>query len=169
MLKMKIKTLILAVGCAAVLSGCTERTILENNTPMEPDFNLYANIELDDEQIQDDMESIWLDEGDYPMGVALEFERHEEDAYLDMTIVVKDGTSGEDLAEYVDELIKGFNDEVAMQDFNFGESGENTFGGYFQDREIHLKIYEQSAYEAGGEPMYEPEVPMDTYMEFEFK
>ena len=66
-------------------------------------------------------------------------------------------------------VLKSINDEAAVQDYNYGESGADTFGGFFQDRETHLKIYEKSAYESDGEPMYETDIPADTYMTFDIQ
>ena len=103
------------------------------------------------------------------MGAAFAFELHEDEAYVDMSVVVKDGTSPEDAAWYADQVVKGFNDQVAMQDFSYGTAEEDSFGGYFQDRELHLKIYEESQYEADGEPMYETTVPADAYVTFDIQ
>ena len=108
-------------------------------------------------------------ENDYPMADSIDFTIDEDKSLIDVTIVVKDGTSGEDAAEYADAVLKSINDEAAVQDYNYGESGADTFGGFFQDRETHLKIYEKSAYEAKGEPMYETDIPADTYMTFDIQ
>ena len=78
-------------------------------------------------------------------------------------------TSEQDAAWYADQVVKGFNDQVAMQDFSYGTAEEDSFGGYFQDRELHLKIYEESQYEADGEPMYETTVPADAYVTFDIQ
>ena len=64
-------------------------------------------------------------------------------------------------------MIKGLNDEVVVQDLSYGEADEDTFGGLYQDNDIRLKVYEQSAYSAGGEPMYETVIPMNTYEKIE--
>ena len=163
----KAAALVFAAGVVLAHSGCTKSNIVQPEEALEPDFNIYRDIVLDEDQMHEDWEDVWLDEGDFPMAAALDFETHEDEEYIDITIVVKDGTSPEDASWYADSAIKGLNDQVAMQDFSYGESEEDPFGGYFQDREIHLKIYEQSQYEADGEPMYETTIPKDTYMTFE--
>lgn len=168
---MRIKRLLLALGCAALLCGCTKSNIVQPETePGEtvgPDFNIYMNIEIDEDQLHDDVEDIYLDEDDYPMGAAIDFELHLDEEYVDVTVVVKDGTSPEDTAYFADVAIKGINDQVAVQDFSYGESDDDTFGGLYQDNEIRLKIYEESAYESGGDPIYETVVPKDEYVKFE--
>ncbi|MDO4267743.1 MAG: hypothetical protein Q4C73_04650 [Eubacteriales bacterium] len=162
-----VKNMMLAAGCALLLSGCTESNIVKPEASDAPDFNIYDNIELDENQLKADWEDVCLDEDDYPMAAALSFELHPDDGYVDMSVVVKDGTTAEDAAKYADEAIKSFNDQIAIQDFSYGASEETSFGGFFQDNEIHLKLYEGSAYEAGGEPFYETTVPKDTYMTFD--
>ena len=169
MFSRKMKILMIAVGCAAALSACTKSNIVQPESSFEPDFNMYNNIELDEEQLQADVEDVWLDESEFPMGAAFAFELHEDEAYVDMSVVVKDGTSPEDAAWHADQVVKGFNDQVAMQDFSYGTAEEDSFGGYFQDRELHLKIYEESQYEADGEPMYETTVPADAYVTFDIQ
>ncbi len=169
---MKIKNLLVAMGCAVLLCGCTESTIVKpqaQGTEAEPDFNLYTNIEVDMDQLQEDVNDIYLDEKDYPMASAIDFEINNEEEYVAVAVVVKDGTSAEDAAYFADVALKGINDEYAMQDFSYGESAEDTFGGLYQEREIRLAIFEESAYDAGGEPMFETVVPKDEYMIFEIE
>ena len=125
----EMKILMIAVGCAAALSACTKSNIVqpEQESSFEPDFNMYNNIELDEEQLQADVEDVWLDESEFPMGAAFAFELNEDEAYVDMSVVVKDGTSPEDAAWYADQVVKGFNDQVAMQDFSYGTAEEDSF------------------------------------------
>lgn len=171
MMKMGKKALLVACGCMLLLSGCTKSNIVQPDASQaeEPDFNVYNNIELDMDQFHDEVNEICLDENDYPMADSLDFTIDEDKALIDVTIVVKDGTSGKDAAEYADAVLKSINDEAAVQDYSYGESGEDTFGGFFQDRETHLKIYEKSAYESDGKPMYETNIPADTYMTFDIE
>ncbi len=169
---MKIKNLLVAMGCAVLLCGCTESTIVMPDSSegvAEPDFNIYRDIEIDMEQLQEGVAEIYLDEDDYPMATALGFEIDEEEEVVIVELVVKDDTSAEDAAYYADAVVKGINDEYAIQDFSFAESDDEYFGGLYQDREIQLAIYEESVYEADGEPMYEVVVPRDEYVVFEIE
>lgn len=166
---MKIKNLMLVMGCAVLLCGCTKSNIVQPEETQGPDFNLYMDVELDIDQLHDDVEDIYVDEEEYPMAAGIDFELNLEEEYVAVDVIVKDGTSPEDAAYYADVAIKGINDEVAIQDFSYGESGEDTFGGLYQDNEIRLAIYEESAYAAGGEPMYETTVEKDAYVTFEIE
>lgn len=164
-----IKTLMAAAGCAVFLAGCTESTILQPEGGEEPDFNVYENIELDQDQLLSDWQEICLDEDEYPMAAELDFEIYDQESYVDITLVVKDGTSGEEAAAFAVEAIQSFNDQVAVQDFSYDASSEGSFGSYFDDRDIHLKLYQESAYEEGKEPMYETTVPAGSYETFDIE
>ncbi len=170
---MKMKQMLLAAGCMLLLCGCTKSNIVQPETEpgetMGPDFNMYTNIEIDEEQLDSEVKDIFLDEADYPMAVDLDFSLHPDEEYVDITIVLKDGTLAEDAVAYVDEVIKGINDEVATQDFSYGESSANTFGGLYQDNEIRLKVYEETDYKNGGEAMCDTVVPKDTYLVLEIE
>ena len=85
---------------------------------------------------------------------------------VDVTVIVKDGTDPEDAAFCGAEAIKIINDQVAVQDFGYAESTEDYFGGLYQDNVIRLKIYEESAHQAGGDPIFETTVEKDEYEEF---
>lgn len=169
MIKRKVKTMVLAAGCIMLLCGCTKSNIVQPEETPGPDFNIYNNIEISEEQLRYDVDDIYLDPIDYPMASAIDFDLNLDEAYVDITVVVKDGTSPEDTAYYADVAIKGINDEVAVQDFSYGESDTDTFGGLYQDNVINLKIYTESEYKAEGEPLYETQIPMDTYMTFDIE
>lgn len=164
---MKIKKWLLAAGCAVLLCGCTKSNIVRSEDAAQPDFNMYMNVELDINQLHEDVNDIYLDESDYPMAAAIDFDLRLDESAVDVIAVVKDGTSAEDAAYFADVAIKGINDQVAVQDFSYGESDDDTFGGLYQDNVINLKIYEESAYNSNGAPMFETQVPMDEYQTFE--
>ena len=149
------------------MCGCTKSNIVRSEDAAQPDFNMYMNVELDINQLHEDVNDIYLDESDYPMAAAIDFDLRLDESAVDVIAVVKDGTSAEDAAYFADVAIKGINDQVAVQDFSYGESDDDTFGGLYQDNVINLKIYEESAYNSNGDPMFETQVPMDEYQTFE--
>lgn len=161
---MRIKKLILAVGCAALLCGCTESNIV-NPESVGPDFDIHFDIVVDPVQIQDDVNDIFLDPMDYPMGVQTDVEYDLDAEYVNVTIVVKDDTTAEEAAQYAMEVVKGVNDQFVVQDFSYGSSGDDTYGGLYQDNVANVKIYRQSAFESGGEPIYDHQIPKDMYEE----
>lgn len=164
---MKIKHMLMVLGCAVLLCGCTKSNIvqpdLEPGETMGPDFDLYSNIEIDGEQLQEDVEDIFLDEKEYPMASAIDIDLNLDEEYLAVTVIVKDGTSAEDAAAYAEAVIKGTNDQIAVQDFGYAESDDDSYGGIHQDNEIRVTIYDESSYESDGEPMYEATFEKDVY------
>lgn len=162
---MKIKMLALALGCVALLSGCTKSNIVQPEDTQGPDFNMYMDIVLDNEQLIEDVNDIYVTDGEHPAASSIDVELDLDNEQVNITVVVKDGTSKEDAAEFAMVAIKGVNDQVAVQDFSYGESGEDTYGGLYQDNAINIKVYEESEYEADGTPMYEGQIPIDTYQE----
>lgn len=169
---MKIRKLAVIAGCAILLCGCTESHIIhpeEAGETIGPDFNIYSDIEIDEQQLRDDVKDIYIDPVDYPMAADIDFELHLDEEYVTVIAVVKDGTSPEDAALYADVAIKGINDEYAVQDYSYGTSDVDTFGGLYQDNEIELKLYEESAYTSGGDPFFEIRIPKETYMTFDIE
>ena len=71
---MKIKKWLLAAGCAVLLCGCTKSNIVRSEDAAQPDFNMYMNVELDINQLHEDVNDIYLDESDYPMAAAIDFD-----------------------------------------------------------------------------------------------
>ncbi len=165
---MKLKAFLLIAGCIMLLCGCTKSNIIDSRETIGPDFSHYTDIVIEEGQLHDDVDAVYLDPDYYPMASAIDFELHLDEEYIDVYVVVKDGTSPEDAAWFADQAIKGINDQVAVQDFSYGESDEDTFGGLYQDNVIHLKVYDESSY-AKGTPLYETEVPKDTYMSFDIQ
>ena len=168
----RLKGVAAAMLCLMMISACTKSNIVapepETGEELTPDFNLYNNILIDDEQLHEDVADIYIDEEDeYPMAKAIDFGLHLDEGYVDIIAVVKDGTTAKDAAFFATVAIKGVNDQVAVQDYSYGESDEYTFGGLYQDNEIHLKVYEASQYAAGAGPFYELIIPADEYVKIE--
>ena len=76
---MKIKNLMLVMGCAVLLCGCTKSNIVQPEETQGPDFNLYMDVELDIDQLHDDVEDIYVDEEEYPMAAGIDFELNLEE------------------------------------------------------------------------------------------
>ena len=111
---MKLKTIILITSCIMLLCGCTKSNIIQSDETMGPDFNLYSDIEIDPEQLHNDVDDIYLDPADYPMASAIDFELHLDEEYINIDVVVKDGTSPEDTAWFADQAIKGIKDRKSV-------------------------------------------------------
>jgi hypothetical protein len=170
---MRLRDIVVALGIAICMTGCTKSNIVNKETVEEsmnqPDFQIYFNVDIDPDQLYEDVCDIMLDEDDYPMAEDLDVEINLDEEYVNVVLVVKDGTSGEDASEFAMAALKTINDEVAGQDFSYGESDEYSFGGLYQDNVINLKLYNASEYENGGACRYEITIPEDTYMTFDIE
>lgn len=156
-----------------MLAGCTKSHIVnpepstETSSDEGPDLNPFQNVELDFTQLDEDVRDVCLYELDYPMASDLEFEVNIDEGYVDISIIVKDGTTDEDASFYAMEVIKTINDNVAFQDYGYAMSESEYYGGLYQDNEIILRIYTASGYSSGSAPFYEITIPEDEYIPIE--
>ncbi len=168
----KWKLAVMTAGCLLMLSACTKSNIVQpqagNGNPedLEPDFNIYFNYVLDEEQLRQDVNDVGLDPIDYPMAVSIDFSMPEDFEPMYITVVIKDGTDGDDIGWYAGEVLKVINDQVAAQDYAYAESGPDYFGGLYQDKVVYYKVYYESEY-PDGEALIDLEIPEDTYVRFE--
>ncbi len=170
----KWKPAIMAAACVLMLTACTQSNIVEphvggaNSNPedLEPDFNIYFNYILDEDQLREDVNDVGLDPDDYPMGVSIDFTMPEDFEPMYITVVIKDDTDPDDIGWYAGEVLKVINDQVASQDYAYAESGDRYFGGLYQDKVVYYKVYYESEY-PDGEPIIDIEIPEDTYVVFE--
>lgn len=87
-----MKKWMIILGCTMILSGCTERNIVDRGGELSPDFETRAGIEFDWQQTFDDMESIYLDDEE-ALSLAY-FLNEEEDGSetIYLTAIVASGT-----------------------------------------------------------------------------
>lgn len=146
---MKWKSILLAACCGLLLCGCTEKNIVtpDATVAVEPDFGIKENVQIDWEQIQEDLNDEYLDGNDeYPFVKNIDFytDESEEDMSLYMMVTVADDIPAEVAAEFGTVLMKRFNDAVAQQDFSYGNSSENSYGGFFDVYNGWIQIMPES-------------------------
>lgn len=144
---MKITKILLLLGCAVLLSGCTKSQIVapEDGTRAvdKPDFEAKADVQLDWEQIGEDIDSIYTDEGSYPMCSgedAVNFDIDPEGKTVQINLFVKEETTKEDAVAYANAVLKGMNDEIAVQDFSVEKSSDTSYGGYYKDKTVTITV-----------------------------
>lgn len=182
---MKIKKIVLLLGCLVALTGCTQSNIVSPTSTEEkivevapgetkvvtvtatkeftPDYNKYNNIVIDEEELNKNINNIYVGGRLYPVASQLEAKLDFDNAMIYITVVVKDGTSLEDASSYAMEAVKGVNDEIAAQDFNYAIGSDYTYGGVYQDNEITVTVFYESAYAAGEDPIHEQVIEKDEY------
>lgn len=165
---MKICKLLAVVGCCGlILTGCTESHYVNpNQETMEPgpDFNVYENLELDQDQLIADVLDVGLDPDNYPMAAGIDFGLRMDEGIINVAAIVKDGTAPEDAIWYGSEALKVVNDQVASQDISYAMSSADSYGGIYEENDAHLDIYFASDFENGDAPFLTFEIPAGKYL-----
>lgn len=139
-IRMKRKMLAICAMTAVLLSGCTESHILASGGPAEPIFETQEGIVLDWAQIGDDMDEEFTDNEEFPMALSVNYSVDPENKSIDMTLIVKDGTTPEEAVKFADAAVRYLNDSAAMQDFSFERSDESSYGGFFKENSLNLLV-----------------------------
>lgn len=165
---MRICKLLAVAGCCCLLlSGCTERNYVNPNSKdyeYGPDFNIYDDYELDEEQVLEDVLDVGLDPVNYPMAAGIDFGLHMDEGHIDVAAIVKDGTSMKDALYYGSEALKVVNDQVASQDFSYEMSSDTSYGGIYENNDAQLDIYYASDFENDEAPFMTFTIPAGKYM-----
>ena len=138
------KTLVaLGLGCAVLLSGCTESNIVDpQNGSAVPETGIVEGIQIEWNQVQEELDEEFVGSDDYPYGKEIYFYVEDGNAY--MMITVEDGVSKEEAANYATEIIKALNDSVAMQDFSYQNDGTSMYGKFSQENVVWIYVMPES-------------------------
>lgn len=137
---MKNKALMICVMSVMLLTGCTKSNILASGGPAEPVFETQQGIVLDWTQIGNDMDEEFVDNENYPMALSVNYSVDQEKKSIDLTLIVKEGTTPEEAVTFADAAVRFLNDEAAMQDFSFEKSSDTSYGGFFKDYDLRLIV-----------------------------
>lgn len=125
---------------AMLLTGCTQSHILAGGGPAEPVFETQQGIVLDWTQIGNDMDEEFVDSEDYPMALSVNYSVDQKKKSIDLTLIVKAGTTPEEAVKYADAGVRYLNDVAADQDFSYERSSETSYGGFFKNYDLHLIV-----------------------------
>lgn len=151
-----------------VLGGCTKSSIDEdpNGEPVGEEEVDPDKINLDDDddetlprsenklveedvepqpmydwdQVKDESDGLFMDNDAYPQSVNMQFAADEDKLTIDLTWILKNGTSEEEAKEYAALLVKNFNDIVAVQSLELEESTDTSFGTLWDQFALNLKV-----------------------------
>ncbi|HCD46054.1 MAG TPA: hypothetical protein DEQ64_20475 [Lachnoclostridium sp.] len=137
---MKNKALLICAMSVMLLTGCTESHILSSGGPAEPVFETQQGIVLDWVQIGNDMDEEFVDNEEYPMALSVNYKAEPKTKSIDLTLIVKDGTTPEEAVVFANAAVRHLGDEVAMQDFSYEKSSDTSYGGFFKDYDMHLIV-----------------------------
>lgn len=139
-----IKKLLILIVCMALMSGCTKSNIV-NTTGAEtkagePDFETKNDVTIDWPQVSEDAEAVFDNKNDYPYSESFSFHLEPKKKEIMLVWVVSDDLPNDEIQHYMDDLVKGFNDVVATQDFSIARSSETSYGGLWKDYGLYFGI-----------------------------
>lgn len=95
---------------------------------------------FDWEQVAGEAADLFEDEYFYPNTVKMEYEADEDAQTIDLTWVLKNGTSEDEAMEYAVELVQSFNDLLAVQVTDVEFSTLDSFGGIWEEYALTVKV-----------------------------
>ena len=89
---------------------------------------------------------------DYPEVDFVDFAVFEDSNTTQVTIGLKQGTSQyPDSLRIAEEAIRYLNDIIRTQDFSIAESADDYYGGYWDERDMELQVYQvQDMFDPGN-------------------
>lgn len=135
-----MKRILTLLVCAVLLSGCTKSTIVDPEKGEAPDFSTKDNIEIDWDQASEDARDLFVDSKEYPYTVGIVFNLDPNEKEMLLNWVVTDDIPKEEIMYYTEELLKQFNNIVAVQDFSIAQSSETAYGGLWDRYGVRVSI-----------------------------
>ena len=135
------------IACMVLLSGCTQSNIVSPDSETkiaDPEFGIQDDIDIDWSQVSTDADSIFEDEKTYPYSKGFHFYLEPNKKEIMLMWVVADDFPDNEIEHYADELIKGFNDVTAVQDFSIEHSSDDSFGGLWKRYGLSFSIVPES-------------------------
>jgi hypothetical protein len=137
---MRNKALMICAMSVMLLTGCTEKHILNSTGPAEPVFETQQGIVLDWDQIGNDMDEEFVNNEEYPMALSVNYSVDQKNKKIDLTLIVKDGTTPDEAVVFANAAARYIGDEAAMQDFSYEKSSDTSYGGFFKDYDLHVIV-----------------------------
>lgn len=149
--------------CVLALSGCTKSSISneapvtadvspdkmgydedDETLPREENFLIEDETEeqsmYDWEQVKDETDGLFMDSAQYPQSESMTFEADEDAATIKLTWIVKDDTDAETANQYAVDMIKQFNDIVAVQSEDLTSSTDTSFGDLWNTFDLTVQV-----------------------------
>lgn len=140
LMKKKVLMICAVTALAVALAGCTQKNIVKGTAPAEPVFETQKGIVLDWRQIGDDLDDEFLNNEEYPMAVSVNYSVDLPNKAMELTLMVHAGTTKEEAVTFAKAAVRAVNDEAATQDFSIAKSSDTSYGGFFQENTLLLKV-----------------------------
>ena len=142
-----MRKLLILLMCMVFLSGCTESHIVNSHEETRvgnPDFETQENVEIDWSLVSMEAEEIFNDEQSYPYSRDFHFYLEPNKKEIMLMWAVADDFPDKEIRNYAEDMIKGFNDTVAVQDFSIEKSGMDSYGGLWNKYGLSFSIVPES-------------------------
>ncbi len=143
-----MRKLFLLIACMMFLSGCTQSNIVQPDSETkiaDPDFEKRDGIEIDWTQVSTDAEENFEDQNLFPYARDFHFYLEPNKKEIMLMWVVADDLPADEILMYAEDLIKGFNDTVATQDFSIERSTKDSYGGLWKNYSLSFSIVPESS------------------------
>lgn len=142
-----MRKFLMLIACMVLLSGCTQSNIVQPDSETrvaDPDFEMQEGIEIDWAQVSTEAEEVFEDQGAFPYTRDFHFYLEPNKKEIMLMWIVGDDLPDREIRNYAEELIKGFNDVVAVQDFSIEKSSMDSYGGLWKDYSLSFSIVPES-------------------------
>ena len=156
-----MKKLMMLLGCAVLLCGCTKSNIVQNQSA-GPDFNVPEVVEIDWNQVGEGIEEEYTNTDDYPVSSGIAFHADDEKKEFNLNLIVVSDADKAEIAEYADLVIKAFNDEISIQNPHYEVSGGQSYGGFFEKYTLNLVILPEETPEDESTAILKKTIPADS-------
>ena len=143
-----MRKLFLLIAGMMFLSGCTQSNIVQPDSETkiaDPDFEKRDGIEIDWTQVSTDAEENFEDQNLFPYARDFQFYLEPNKKEIMLMWVVADDLPADEILMYAEDLIKGFNDTVATQDFSIERSTKDSYGGLWKNYSLSFSIVPESS------------------------
>lgn len=158
-----LKHVLLLSFSVLLLSGCTESKASSENMVMEENFvpseietsayvivdrtrrkeKVIDPLEFDWEQVDDDVEYIFMDTDIYPLSVNMEYQEDIDSKNIELLWILKNEATDDDAMIYATEMVQQFNDILAVQKSSYSLSSAESFGDVWDTFSLSVKILKE--------------------------
>lgn len=154
-----LKKLALLGLMVMVLGGCTKSSVSTAPEDMDPakmnteedetlprDQNFLVEDDTEEaslydwDQVRDETNEFFMDANTYPLTSSMTFTADESAKSVELDWVLKNEATEDDAMTYAVEMVKNFNDIVAIQTTDVANSSEDSFGGLWDSFALTVKV-----------------------------
>ncbi len=150
---------ILAAVCC--LCGCTKSNIISPEAPS--DVVPVGEDGIVWSQLWDDFQDKYDDSDAYPFVESVSASFFDDENTVKFFILTNEEVSGEEVAAFATDVVKGLNDLIADQNPDYALSSDESYGGYLSQYDIYVMASEDSQKADKANWILEDTIPAGEY------